>query len=198
MNSLLKKYPKQDALFLATISNTVSSFTGIPLSVMFLKTRKREVVEARQLSMTFAKVFTNCSLRTIGDEFGGKDHATVLHAEKTINNLYETDPILRGKYFNLHNLLGNIIIHKDTKMMVCKHCGSYEVEAKHWVVVNTQKILPNPAEMEVEYWCPNCQEPTSILTKKDYDDKCKAEEEKSVEDRMYEEKILEIKNEFGK
>jgi len=51
------------------------------------KTRLREIVYARQMGMYFARELTTNSLAEIGREFGGKDHATVLHGVKTINNL---------------------------------------------------------------------------------------------------------------
>jgi chromosomal replication initiator protein len=56
-----------------------------------VKTRKREIVQARQVAMFFSKSMTKASLATIGSQIGGKDHATVLHACKTVNNLIETD-----------------------------------------------------------------------------------------------------------
>jgi hypothetical protein len=56
-----------------------------------LVTRKREIVQARQVSMYFAKMKTLHTLSIIGSYNGGKDHATVLHACKTITNLIETD-----------------------------------------------------------------------------------------------------------
>ncbi|NDF60044.1 MAG: hypothetical protein EB100_03100, partial [Crocinitomicaceae bacterium] len=55
------------------------------------KTRKREVVQARQISMFFSKKLTKASLASIGANCGGKDHATVLHACRTVLNLSETD-----------------------------------------------------------------------------------------------------------
>jgi hypothetical protein len=55
------------------------------------KCRKRELVFARQLCMHFSKKHTKQSLAQIGYRFGGKDHATVLHANKTISNLYDTE-----------------------------------------------------------------------------------------------------------
>jgi chromosomal replication initiator protein len=59
------------------------------------KTRKREVVQARQISMYFSKKMTKSSLASIGAHCGGKDHATVLHACRTVNNLQETDKHFR-------------------------------------------------------------------------------------------------------
>jgi chromosomal replication initiator protein len=45
--------------------------------------------------MFFSKSLTKCSLATIGTQIGGKDHATVLHACKTVNNLIDTDKTFR-------------------------------------------------------------------------------------------------------
>ena len=61
----------------------------------FSKTRKRNIVQARQLTMYFAKKYTKSSLINIGNECGGKDHATVIHALKTVENLIETDKQFR-------------------------------------------------------------------------------------------------------
>ena len=58
-------------------------------------TRKREIVQARQIAMFFSKSLTKSSLATIGSQIGDKDHATVLHACKTVNNLIETDKRFR-------------------------------------------------------------------------------------------------------
>ena len=51
------------------------------------KTRKRHIVQARQLAMFFAKKLTKASLANIGQQIGHRDHATVLHACKTVDNL---------------------------------------------------------------------------------------------------------------
>ena len=59
------------------------------------KTRKREVVQARQIAMYFSKKMTKSSLANIGMHCGGKDHATVLHACKTVDNLSSTDKQFR-------------------------------------------------------------------------------------------------------
>lgn len=55
------------------------------------KTRKREVVQARQLAMYFCKNYTKASLSFIGSQIGKKDHATVLYACKAVADLMETD-----------------------------------------------------------------------------------------------------------
>ncbi len=73
------------------IQKVVCNYFSMPVEVLNSKTRKREIVQARQTAMYFAKTMTKNSLAAIGASIGGKDHATVLHACKTVNNLIETD-----------------------------------------------------------------------------------------------------------
>jgi chromosomal replication initiator protein len=69
----------------------VCNYFDVPVDSLQSKTRKREIVQARQVAKYFSKTLTKSSLATIGSQIGGKDHATVLHACKTVNNLVETD-----------------------------------------------------------------------------------------------------------
>jgi len=78
------------------IQKIVSDYFGLPLEAIHSKTRKREIVQARQLAMYFSKKLTKASLATIGLHCGNKDHATVLHACRTVNNLIETDKQFRN------------------------------------------------------------------------------------------------------
>jgi chromosomal replication initiator protein len=78
------------------IQKVVCDYFNMPQEVINSKTRKREIVQARQIAMFFAKNLTKSSLATIGSQIGGKDHATVLHACKTVNNLIDTDKRFRG------------------------------------------------------------------------------------------------------
>ena len=77
------------------IQKVVCNFYNIALDQLQSKTRKREIVQARQVAMFFSKSLTKSSLATIGSQIGGKDHATVLHACKTVNNLIESDKRFR-------------------------------------------------------------------------------------------------------
>ncbi len=77
------------------IQKVVCSHFGLSIETINSPTRHREIVQARQLIMYFAKKYTKYSLATIGMHCGNKDHATVLHACKTINNLIETDKQFR-------------------------------------------------------------------------------------------------------
>ena len=77
------------------IQKVVCDYFDMPTELLKSKTRKREIVQARQLTMFFAKQLTKSSLATIGAQCGNKDHATVLHACRTVNNLSETDKRFR-------------------------------------------------------------------------------------------------------
>ena len=73
------------------IQKVVCDYFDIPIELMKSKTRKREIVQARQLAMYFSKQLTKNSLANIGIHCGNKDHATVLHDCKKVNNLIDTD-----------------------------------------------------------------------------------------------------------
>ncbi len=77
------------------IKELVSEHFQIPLDKLQGKTRKREVVIARQLSMYLAKNHTSNSLKTIGDQFGGRDHSTVIYSCRTVQDLMDTDLLFK-------------------------------------------------------------------------------------------------------
>ncbi len=83
------------------IQKIVCDYFELPLEMLKSKTRKREVVQARQLAMYFSKQFTKSSLSNIGMHCGGKDHATVLHACRTVNNLMDTDKKFKAQVVDL-------------------------------------------------------------------------------------------------
>ena len=72
---------------------------GIPGS------RKREIVEARMLCMYFAAIETRKTLYEIGDFYGERDHATVIHAKKTVTNLRDTSREFREKFMSIQSTL---------------------------------------------------------------------------------------------
>lgn len=77
------------------IQKVVSDYFEMDIHTLQSKTRKRHIVQARQLAMFFAKKFTKASLASIGSHIGKRDHATVLHACRTIDNLAQTDKQFR-------------------------------------------------------------------------------------------------------
>ena len=73
------------------IINVVCGYFNISTEQLALKTRKHQVVEARQIAMYLSKKYSNSSLASIGQQCGKKDHATVHHACKTVGDRLETD-----------------------------------------------------------------------------------------------------------
>ena len=95
--SIVEKFVKnvKREISIDYIQKIVSDYFQLDLETLQSKTRKRHVVQARQLAMFFAKKFTKASLASIGSQIGKRDHATVLHACKTVNNLSTTDKQFR-------------------------------------------------------------------------------------------------------
>jgi chromosomal replication initiator protein len=75
-----------------SIQNYVCDYFGIDTNKVREKTRKQEIVEARQIAMYLSKKFTKSSLKTIGLHFGGRDHSTVIHAISTVEERISTSP----------------------------------------------------------------------------------------------------------
>lgn len=84
-----------------TIQKMVCDFFNVPYDKLLEKTRKREVVQARQITMYLAKMFTKNSLKTIGEHFGGRDHTTVIHSFQTVKDLMDTDLLYRESVMEL-------------------------------------------------------------------------------------------------
>ena len=87
------------------IQKVVSEYFQMEISTLQSKTRKRHIVQARQLAMYFAKKYTKASLASIGSQIGKRDHATVLHACKTVDNLSFTDKQFRKYVEDLNQKL---------------------------------------------------------------------------------------------
>ena len=87
------------------IIQTVCQHFGLETSAIHTKSRKREVVQARQIAMFLAKNNTNLSTAKIGALIGNKDHATVLHACKTIKEQQEVDKALQSEINKIQTLL---------------------------------------------------------------------------------------------
>jgi len=90
---MIEKYVKNTTreVTIDYIQKIVADYFNISVENLLSKSRKREVVQARQIAMFFSKKLTKYSLASIGLQTGSKDHATVLHACKTVNDLMETD-----------------------------------------------------------------------------------------------------------
>ncbi|MBC6408854.1 MAG: chromosomal replication initiator protein DnaA [Ekhidna sp.] len=77
------------------IQKTVSDYFRVSQDDLKAKTRKKEIVIARQVAMYFSKDYTNHSLKSIGYYFGGRDHSTVIHALQSVSDMLDTDARFR-------------------------------------------------------------------------------------------------------
>ena len=87
------------------IQNTVSSYFNIDLKDIHSKSRKQEIAKARQIAMFLCKKYTNYSFAHIGSIVGKRDHATVLHACRTVQDLIDIDKSFRTTMNDIENLL---------------------------------------------------------------------------------------------
>jgi chromosomal replication initiator protein len=87
------------------IQKTVCEYYKIRIAELLSKRRHRSIARPRQMAMALCKELTQHSLPEIGDAFGGRDHTTVLHACRKIDELCETDGRLREDKVKLLRLL---------------------------------------------------------------------------------------------
>ena len=87
------------------IQKTVADYYKIRISDLHSKKRSVSVARPRQMAMALSKELTNHSLPEIGDSFGGKDHTTVLHAVRRIEELREDKSEIEEDYNNLLRIL---------------------------------------------------------------------------------------------
>lgn len=87
------------------IQDTVCRYFNIDNKQIHSKSRKREIVHARQISMYLSKKYTDFSLSRIGELIGKRDHATVLHACKNISGLLDIDKSFRANLSEIEDLL---------------------------------------------------------------------------------------------
>ena len=92
----------QDKLVtIENIQKMVAEYYKIRVADLLSKRRSRSITRPRQVAMSLAKELTNHSLPEIGDAFGGRDHTTVLHACRKVDELREADSRINEDYANL-------------------------------------------------------------------------------------------------
>ena len=169
MSQVVMNNQVQGKPFLLVIRKVVSKITTVPEEDIDIETRKREIVQARQICMFFAKSMTKVSLASIGEEFGGKDHATVLHANRTVKNLKETDRKYRGMCYQIQEELDKLAVNPYDDMLVCKNCGGTNIETKAWMNPNTNALVSEmESDCEDDNWCNDCQEHYEFITRKEF------------------------------
>ena len=100
---VLKNFVKTSSkeITIDAIQKMVCDYFDVPYEKLLQKTRKREIVQARQITMYLAKTFTKNSLKTIGEHFGGRDHTTVIHSCQTVKDLMDTDTMFKESVLEL-------------------------------------------------------------------------------------------------
>jgi chromosomal replication initiator protein len=95
---MLKNFIKNSSkeISIEYIQKLVCEYFEVPVELLKSQTRKREIVQARQISMYLAKSHTKSSLKSIGMHFGGRDHSTVIYACQTVEDLVDTDKKFRA------------------------------------------------------------------------------------------------------
>jgi chromosomal replication initiator protein len=87
------------------IQKAVAEYYKLRVSDMLSRKKPRNIVRPRQVAMALCKELTDHSLPEIGNAFGGRDHTTVLHACRKIEELCETDGRIREDRAKLVRLL---------------------------------------------------------------------------------------------
>lgn len=94
---------RQVHITIETITKTVCTYLKVDENKIRDKTRKKEIVLARQLAMYLSKEMTKSSLKSIGLHFGGRDHSTVIHSYTIMNDLRISDPAIKDLIDNVKN-----------------------------------------------------------------------------------------------
>ena len=87
------------------IQKTVAEYYHLNPEELKAKTRKKEIVIARQVAMFFSKDYTNHSLKSIGYHFGGRDHSTVIHAVQSVNDMMDVNANFKSSMEDLKKKL---------------------------------------------------------------------------------------------
>lgn len=107
VKNVLKESIKSDKsrISIDKIIEKVAQYYKVPVNNIREKNRRKEVAHCRQVAMYISKMITNYSLKTIGLNFGGRDHSTVIHAIQQIDTLLKSDLSLsRDIDFIINNL----------------------------------------------------------------------------------------------
>jgi len=96
---------QEKKITIQNIQKSVAEYFKIRIADLSAKKRNQPIARARQIAMRLSKELTNSSLPEIGEEFGGRDHTTVLHACRKIDELRKSDAKVSEDFDNLINLL---------------------------------------------------------------------------------------------
>lgn len=100
--------PDEAGISMDSIEDIVSQFYHIDKDLLRSRSRKQEVAQARQVAMYLAKKHTDCSYSLIGELLGKRNHATVIHACKTVEAWIETDQTIRSDIKKIEDALASL------------------------------------------------------------------------------------------
>ena len=95
--------PKEEFVSIELIQKVVSTFFNIKISDLKVKRKNKGYVLPRQIAMYLSRKLTDASLLEIGDKFGGKDHSTVLHSIKKVDEKMSKEPSFKEVLENLQS-----------------------------------------------------------------------------------------------
>jgi len=93
--------PDKNLLSIEKIMDHTAKIYKVTIDQLRAKTRKKDIVRARQVAMYLAKQLTNHSLVTIGLHFGGRDHSTVIHALDSVEDIKAKDPAFKQQLVSM-------------------------------------------------------------------------------------------------
>ncbi|PMQ01285.1 MAG: chromosomal replication initiation protein DnaA [Dictyoglomus sp. NZ13-RE01] len=99
--------PSVTPISIQAIIREVANYFHLTPEQIVGKGRTQEVALPRQIAMYLARTLTDISLPKIGEEFGGRDHTTVLHAYEKIQELYQSDVTIKKVIQDIQNRLKN-------------------------------------------------------------------------------------------
>jgi chromosomal replication initiator protein len=95
--------PKEELISIDSVQKIVSTFFNIKISDLKIKRKYKGYVIPRQIAMYLSRKLTSASLLEIGDKFGGKDHSTVLHSIKKVEERMSKEPSFKEMIENLQS-----------------------------------------------------------------------------------------------
>ena len=100
--------PRANQVTLQHIIDAVTTFYNVKLSDLQSRRRHKSVTEPRQVCMWLARKHTRFSLEEIGGYFGGRDHTTVMHSIKTVDQRSSNDAMYGSQVRQLHEQIGRL------------------------------------------------------------------------------------------
>lgn len=101
----------QSEVTIDKVRTAVCEYFNLTGEDLVSRSRKRQIVQARQIAMYLCRsLVNNCSLTTIGDEIGGKDHATVVHSCNIVADLMLTDKVFKKYVDDLSTMLSPVVM----------------------------------------------------------------------------------------